>query len=402
MKEAQAALSTLQVEKEAGTFIDPTRMTLGEYLDQWWANAEAHGWSGNTKREYGVSLRLHLKPYLGKVRLQALTGMQVEAHYSFLLKEGKVRRNKKGEVTYRGPLSRKTVLNVHIAFRSALNDAVAADPPLLRKNVVLNRFKYSRRKDRPEMLTWTVEELRAFLAFTAGDGDRVLWWVALMTGMRRGELLGLRRRDLLLARAQLNVRQQYARDGDEGLCLRSLKTGSAAWRTIDLDDETVTLLQPHLEAQEFSRRSWGKAYVSKCPRCGKQVDRRCAACRLAAADLDLVFCHPDGSPYDPDVITHRFERRAVVCADVLNIRLHDCRHTHATLLLEGGATERYVAERLGDTVEMIHETYGHVTTKMRTSAVLRLAALIAGDPAAELAVRDPAVTNPDREALKNG
>jgi integrase len=78
-----------------------------------------------------------------------------------------------------------------------------------------------------------------------------------------------------------------------------------------------------------------------------------------------VFCHPDGSPYDPDVITHRFERRTVACADVLGIPFHDQRHTHATLLLENGETERYVAERLGDPVEMIHQTYGHVTPKMR-------------------------------------
>ena len=86
-----------------------------------------------------------------------------------------------------------------------------------------------------------------------------------------------------------------------------------------------------------------------------------------------MFCHPDGSPFDPDVVSRRFERRAEQCPGVIRIRFHDMRHTHATLLLEDGATERYVAERLGDTVEMIHETYGHVTPKMRAAAVERLA-----------------------------
>ncbi|TMC00952.1 MAG: hypothetical protein E6J41_33805, partial [Chloroflexi bacterium] len=141
----------------------------------------------------------------------------------------------------------------------------------------------------------------------------------------------------------LAVRQQYARAGEEGLALRSLKTGDQAWRTIDLDEGTAAVLRAHLDVQEFQRRSWGSTYASKCPRCGKQINDCCTVCRLKAADLDLVFCHPDGSPVDPDVTTHRFERRAEACPGVVRIRFHDMRHTHATLLLEDGATERYVA-----------------------------------------------------------
>jgi integrase len=360
---AQEAMSKLQVERAEGTYVDPSRITLGEYLEQWHADGKAHGWEGSTKTEYGISIRLHIKPYaIGATRLQALTSTQFRTHYQFLLREGKIRRNKKGEVIYRGPLSRKTVQNIHICVRSALNDAVAAEPPLLRKNVAIGSYTYSRGKHRPEMLTWTVEEVRAFLAFAAEDFDHALWRTALMTGMRRGELLGLRRRDLMLNRVlsgkpapALNVRQQYARNGDEGLSFRSLKTGDRAWRTTDLDAETTAVLRAHLEAQEAMRRDWGSDYLT---------------------DLDLVFCHPDGAPYDPDTITHRFERRTEVCPHVIRIRFHDQRHTHATLLLEDGATERYVAERLGDTVEMIHETYGHVTPRMRSSAVDRLGGLI--------------------------
>jgi integrase len=183
---------------------------------------------------------------------------------------------------------------------------------------------------------------------------------------------------------------------EEGLTLRSLKTGDRAWRTIDLDEGTAAVLRGHLDAQEFQSRSWGPAYASKCPRCGKQVKERCAACRLKSADLGLGFCHADGSPFDPDVITHRFERRAEACSGVVRVRFHDMRHTHATLLLEDGATERYVAERLGDTVEMIHETYGHVTPKMRIAAVERLAKRLSRPAVTETAaVRDRSVTEHD-------
>lgn len=403
---AQEALNQLQVDKKAGTHIDPSRMTYGEYLDLWHANAEAHGWEGNTAREYGVSIRLHMKPYpIADTRLQALTTMQFQAHYSWLQKHGKIRRNSKGEVTYQGPLSPKTVQNIHIMNRAALNDAVAADPPLLRKNVAIGAYTYNRRKSRPEMLTWSGTEVWTFLRFTAVDPDHAMWRTDLMTGERRGELLGMRRRDLLLDRLVnaepapgINVRQQWARDGEEGLRFRSLKTGDRAWRTIDIDQETTAVLRAHLDVQEFRRRSWGPAYASKCPRCGKQVDERCPACGLRAADLDLVFCHPDGSPFDPDVVTTRFERRTEQCPGVIRIRFHDMRHTHATLLLEDGATEKYVAERLGDSVEMIHETYGHVTPRMRAAAVTRLAARLA-DPAT---ARDRSVTDSDSAAVGEG
>lgn len=125
-------------------------------------------------------------------------------------------------MTHQGPLSPKTVQNVFIALRAALNDAVAADRPLLRRNVAIGTYTYSRRKHRPEMLTWNDGEVWTFLDFTAGDADHALWRTALMTGMRRGELLGLRRRDLQLDRVlhnrpapALNVRQQYSRAGEE-------------------------------------------------------------------------------------------------------------------------------------------------------------------------------------------
>jgi integrase len=254
------------------------------------------------------------------------------------------------------------------------------------------------------MLTWTVEEMQAFLAFTVQDPDHMLYRFDLMTGERRGEVLALRRRDCLLNRVingvaapSVNVRQQWTRDGKAGLVFKGLKNDSTAWRTIDLDLETAAMLRAHLDAQEFQRRSWGAAYTSRCPRCGKQVEQRCEACALKATDLDLVFCHPDGSPYDPDVVRSRFERRAEACPGVLAIRFHDMRHTHATLLLENGETEKYVAERLGDTVDMIHETYGHVTPKMRAGAVQRLAAVLSAQTVAR-----PAQAGAQPEVEKGG
>ncbi|MBO0832511.1 MAG: site-specific integrase [Actinobacteria bacterium] len=335
---AQQALNRLRHEVAERTYVDRSEKTLADYLRAWW---EAGDWKGNTRRDYRVSIFCHIIPRLGSVRLQALDRREIKAMYGMLLSSGNMRTG--------GGLSRKSVLNVHRCLHAALNDAVA--DTLIRKNPADGAFGYSKSRERKEMLTWTVEEIERFQAFTRNVREHTLYHLALATGMRRGELLGLRRRDLDLDSARLHARQQWTKDGDGGRRFITLKTGTRAWRTIDLDDITVGVLRRHLANQEFERRSWGEEY---------------------RADLDLVFCKPDGAPYDPDETTRRFEARAAACPGVLRIRFHDMRHTHATLLLEGGETIKYVAERLGDREDTVVETYAHVTPRMRSSAVSKV------------------------------
>ncbi len=391
-REALEAMARLQTDKLDGTYVEPSKVTVGQYLDYWLAGGPARGWKGNTARDYRVSVG-HIKTKLGDVRLQALNSAEVAALYGHLLTEGRVRMRKDPEtgervVVAREGLSKKSVANVHICLRAALNDAVEADPPLLRRNPAVGAFSYSRTKNRPEMQTWSAEEMQAFLDFTAEDRDFALYRMALMTGMRRGELLGLRWRDLDLStvvddapRPCIRVRQQWTKDGDSGRRLLGLKTGTKAWRTIDIDVETAEVLRQHRDAQAFERRSWGFAYGRGCPVCAGRVQGRCQQCRRDPTELGLVFPRRDGLPQDPDVITGRFERRARECPGVQAIRFHDQRHTHATLLLENGESLKYVAERLGDREDTVLETYIHVTSRMRAGAASRLAALVRQRPA---------------------
>lgn len=336
--EATTELNRVLVDLKERTYVDRSEKTLAEYLEVWW---EGGDWKGNTRRDYRVAIFRHIIPRLGSVRLQDLTRQDVKALYQSLLDAGRVRTG--------GPLSRKSVLNVHRCLRAALNEAV--EDWILRSNPASGAFSYSKVRERKEMLTWTVEEIRTFLAFVRTTREYALYQLALGTGMRRGELLGLRRRDLGLDAGRLVVRQQWTKDGDGGRRFISLKTGTHAWRTIDLDAVTVIALREHLGNQEFERRGRRGTY---------------------RADLDLVFCKADGTPYDPDETTRRFERRAVACPGVLGIRFHDMRHTHATLLLENGESVKYVAERLGDREDTVVETYAHVTPKMRSSAVSKV------------------------------
>jgi integrase len=243
---------------------------------------------------------------------------------------------------------------------------VRAEPPLLKRNPALNAFSYQWDAERPEMLTWSVEEMQAFLSSISDDRDYPLYCLLLNTGLRRGEALGLRHQDLHLDRSipAINVRQQYAKDGAKGATFRSLKGKARHWRTIELDAETADVVRTHLQAQAFERR------------------------RDDYSDHGLVFCHPDGSPYDPDVTSRRFNALVAACGQVKAIRLHDCRHTHATLLLEAGEAMDYVADRLGDRLDTVARVCAHVTRSRREGGVARWAALKQAQPLAVAATRD--------------
>jgi integrase len=326
-------MNRLQAEVVDGTYVERSRVSLSEYLEEWLA--ACRNLRPNTARDYSVSIHKHINPRLGKVRLQSVDRLLIRGLYRKLAESG---------------LSEKTVHNVHICLHKALEDAVADG--LLRRNPA--ERAHGMPKDRPEMKTWSADELAAFLAFTSQDRELVLYHLAAATGMRRGELLGLRWRDVDLDAARLVVRQQFTRQGSP-LGFGPPKSKKSV-RTIDLDEETVALLREQQERQRFDRHASGSAYRT---------------------DLDLVFCRPGGSPEDPNVIGRRFERRVRALGSVPAIALHGLRHTHATLLLEAGVDVKTVSERLGhDRAHTTLELYGHVTTRMRSNAAVRYGSLL--------------------------
>lgn len=349
--EAAERMARFQTEVMDGNHVERRKLTLGEYLDQWLASGTLKGWSANGMAAYRNAIENHIKPELGWVPLQAVTKERLKAFLGRCLAEGK-RSRKKGS-TARSALSRKSVNNIYQTIRAALYDAVNADPPLLKRNPVIGAYDYSWDSERPEMLTWTVEEMQTFLASVAADRDYPLYALLLNTGLRRGEALGLRRQDLHLDRREpsIDIRQQWAKEGASGASFRSLKGKARHWRSIELDPDTADMLRTHLEAQGFERR------------------------RDDYQDHGLVFCAPDGTPYDPDVTSRRFNAQVARCGEVKAIRLHDCRHTHATLLLEAGEAIDYVADRLGDRLDTVARVYAHVTRGRRVGAIARWAAL---------------------------
>jgi integrase len=207
------------------------------------------------------------------------------------------------------------------------------------------------------MKTWSRDELARFLAIVREDPRFALWRLAATTGLRRGEVLGLRWHDVELEAGRLRVTQQRVR-GANGLGYGPPKTAKGR-RSVALDPATAAAVRAHRVRQAEERLAFGPGYE----------------------DADLVFARADGSPEDPDGISSIFAR-LVRLAGLPRIRFHDLRHTHATLALAAGIHPKVVQERLGhSSITVTLDTYSHAIPAMQEDAAARVAALV-DEPAA--------------------
>lgn len=300
--------------------------TLRDYLGEWLETQRAR-LQPTTWESYRGNVERYLAPALGGVELGALTAAVLERHYAALLARG-------GHCGR--PLSLRTVHYAHAVLHKALADAVRLDflPANPASRVQLPRLDPLRDGPR-ELRVWSGAQVRAFLDATRDDPLHDLWQLALVTGLRRGELLALRWTDLDLARRTLTVRHALTVVGGVQR-LKPPKTSRI--RTLHLDAVTVARLVRRAQPDGF------------------------------------VF--GGGQPLDPMSVTRAF-RTLVRRLDLPPIRLHDCRHVHASLLLAAGVPVKVVSERLGHaTVGLTLDVYAHVLPAMDGEAAERFAALV--------------------------
>ncbi len=340
-KECLAAMNKLMVAVEEQTYVAPTKATVKEYLKNEWLPAAKSTIRDSTYNSYVQHVDCHVVPFIGTVKLQKVTGATLNGLYAKLAESGR-KNGKKG-------LSPATVHHVHACLHRAFRDAVkwgrlarnpadAADPPRQRGT------------ERREMKTWTAEQLGAFLKSVTDDRLHPLWHTLAMTGMRRGEALGLRWDDVDLEAGRLSVRRALIPSGRE-VVVSEPKTARGR-RSIALDPETVAVLKAQAARQLDEQSEWQEGWT----------------------DSGYVFTLENGEHLDPEDVT-RYFRQAVKKAMLPKIRLHDLRHTHATLALQAGVHPKVVSERLGHaTVSITLDTYSHAVPAMQEEA----AALIAG------------------------
>ncbi len=338
-KEAQAALSELLAAHQSGTFVAPSRLLLRDFVGPWMAGLENQGRKPTTLHGYRAVLNTHVLPRLGNVALQELRASDFDALYASLLKTG--------------GLSLTSVHHVHAVMNKLLNDAERKG--LVMRNVARLATAPSlttARSKAPEMQVWTPAELSTFLRSIEGNRNETLFRLLAMTGMRRSEVVGLRWSDVDLARHRLTVNQAATVvDGDEVL---DTPKSRRSRRVIDLDTDTVSLLQRHRSVQR-------ELYL----RLG-----------VTASASDRVFTNEIGDPIRPHSVGQAFGRLVTVAA-VPRIRLHDLRHTHASHLLMAGINVKVVSERLGHaSVSFTLDTYAHVMPGQQAEAAAAAAALL--------------------------
>ena len=276
----------------------------------------------------------HVLPTLGGRNLRDLGPGQLNALYAELLSSG--RRNGAGG------LSAKTVRYIHTILHKALSDA--CDAGLVATNVA-ERAKPPRPQatKQNEIRFWTPEQLRTFLGLVIGHRLEAAWQISAMTGMRRGEVLGLRWQDVDFDNARLHIRQAVVSVAYD-VIVSSPKNHLA--RVIDLDPGTVEHLRLHRKRQEQERETWGNSYEEN----------------------DLVVCKEDGTPMHPQTYSQAFER-IVAKSELPRIRLHDLRHTHASIALSAGVPAKVISEGLGhENPAFTLKQYAHVIPGMQADA----------------------------------
>jgi len=306
-------------------------LSFGAYLTTRWLPGKRVSLATSTWDGYRRKIDRHILPSLGRIAIRRLRPNHLEDLYTRML-----------HPTGGSPgLAPKTVLEVHLIIRAALNDAVRKG--LVTRNVALVAHAPRLRSiPKVEQNAWTAEQLQAFLRAAAGHRFFAAFWVIANTGMRRSELLGLRWADIDLPKGTLSINRGIVAVAYEVHESRGKTRNSR--RQLDLDPTTLAIITAWRDWQCTEHNAVG-------------LD-----------DPTWMFTDATGHPIHPHAISQAFAR-VVRNADVPLIRLHDVRHTHATLLLKAGVPVKVVSERLGHaTPAFTIETYQHVLPGMQAEA----------------------------------
>jgi integrase len=335
-KEAEDYQLKALLDLSDGIVIAPDRLTVADLLQRWLQDDAAHRVRPTTLQGYSATIATHLIPHIGRQRAQSLTPADVSALRAVLL---------------RSTGTRSTQLAL-LRLNQALNWGVSLE--LLKRNVAAGIKPPA--STTPEKRALSHAEARAFLEIAETDHYWPLWRVYLATGLRRGEGLGLRWKDVDLHADTLAVRQQVVVTGKPARpAIQEPKSG-AARRTIDLDTATTDAIIKHKQRQIELRLK-------------KQLWR----------NLDLIFCTRNGFPLNPNNVLRSFHRIRDDAGLDSDITLHSLRHTHATHLLLSGVPILEVSRRLGHSKTSITlDTYGHLLSDYRGASVDAVARALDG------------------------
>lgn len=322
------------IEKNGSLVTIAKRYSVGQWLDAWMENYAKLQVRASSYKTYQGFISNHIKPNLGDLPLEKLMAMDLQRLYKHLLESGRVEctesRNKpKG-------LSVKTVRNINQMISSALNCAVEQRliPANPTKGCVLPKL------ERKEMKILPPESLGTFFEEARRSGVFELYYIDLATGLRRGELLGLKWSDIDLSKGIIHVRRQVLRQNGK-VVEAPLKTKNS-YRNIAIGADAIKVLKGMEQKDKY------------------------------------VFPSPYGGPMSPDSVLHMLQR-VLKRAGLERIRFHDLRHTFSVLALQNGVDVKTLSAMLGHySAGFTLDTYAHVTTSMQKQAANAVGNFLSG------------------------
>jgi len=338
-KEAQAELTNMLHNLSRGQVISPSRMTLGEWLEEWLKSAIQPHKRLRTYETYRSVIDRHLKPVLGQYRLCDLRASHLQAYYQA------------------EKLASATLQQHHTILHSALKAAMMQD--LIPRNAASLVIGKPRRRDGHENILqncWEPEDARKFLNTAKEDSPQAaaLYSLALDSGARKAELCGLKWSEVDVERQSISIVRQLVKVRNEPL-FGPPKNGKS--RTVLLDEKTIEVLRKQKAAQAAQKLLLGTAYK----------------------DHGLVFARDFGQPLTLNNIGQREFARLIKAAGVKPITFHGLRHTCATLALKEGVPVKVVSERLGHKrIEITLNVYAHALPSMQQEAAAKLGRLLHG------------------------
>ncbi len=351
-RKAQEELTRLLGRRNEGSYVEPTKMTMAQYLNHWLEGDIDRRVAARTAARYRGIVEKNIIPKLGHVPMRKLTAVHIEAFEAELQREGwvkarakqKIKEGEEAPIPAKRGLSAQTALHIHRTLSQALGHAVRLG--VLFKNPA-EQVKPPRPPSR-EIKILDKKEIATLINAAKGVGLYVPVLVAVTTGMRRGELLALRWSDISPKSELLTVNQSLERIKGR-FEFKSPKTKTSR-RTITLPAITIEALRGHYRAQIEERLKLG---LGRDPR-------------------GLVFARPDGQPMDADTLSKAF-RRLVASAKVTPITFHGLRHTHISHLLMDGVHVKLVSERAGHaSINITLGVYAAYIPNMQSDAARRV------------------------------
>ena len=327
--EVKEKLKKALVEAGQVDFVKSGKYTVGTWMDEWFENVAKIKVRPSSHQTYKGYIDNHIKPNIGNIPLEKLTTMDLQKFYRKLLTKGRVERIESKEQP-KG-LSAKTVRNINQVISSAMDLAVAQKIILVNPTNACELPKV----EHQEMQTIPAEQLQAFLDEARATGVYEMYYIELATGLRRGELLGLKWQDIDWKNGIIKVRRQGARvDGQ--IVEAPLKTKNS-YRAVTISPQAIEVLKQ----QKTKTKELKDPYI---------------------------FPSPNGGPISPDSVNNML-KRVLERAGIPKVRFHDLRHTFATIALQNGVDIKTVSGMLGHfSAGFTLDTYAHVTTAAQKEA----------------------------------